>query len=173
VSVGSDADIIDAPGKIVCPGLIDIHIHVYEWVTNFGINADNGGVGVGAITVVDQGSAGAWTFVGFEHSIEKAATDVRAFIAPTVADALLGSCRGKIIQGQPLMLIDEMMQGIRSAATSRAASRFAPSREVSPTGEPRCSRLPVPPALSLESQCIRIRANFISLTRTPVLSLGV
>jgi hypothetical protein len=163
---------IDAAGKIVCPGLIDIHTHVYEWVTNFGIDADDAGVGAGATTVVDQGSAGAWTFAGFEHSIEKAATDVRAFIAPTVAGALLGGCRDDILQGPPLMLIDEMMQVIEKRRHI-VASRFTPSREVSPTGEPRCSRLPAPPALSLGSRCIRIPANFIPLTRTPVLSLEV
>ena len=104
--------VIDTAGKIVCPGLIDMHTHVYEWVTNFGVSADDAGVGAGATTVVDQGSAGAWTFAGFEHCIATAATDVRAFIAPTVAGALLGGARGDILQGQPLMLIDEMMRVI-------------------------------------------------------------
>ena len=30
---------IDATGMIVCPGLVDMHVHVYEWVTNFGLPA--------------------------------------------------------------------------------------------------------------------------------------
>ena len=50
---------IDAGGAVVCPGLVDLHVHVYEWVTNFGVNADYAGVNAGCTTIVDQGSAGA------------------------------------------------------------------------------------------------------------------
>ena len=31
---------VDAIGKIVCPGLIDMHVQVYEWVTNCGLPAN-------------------------------------------------------------------------------------------------------------------------------------
>ena len=42
---------VDAIGKIVCPGLIDMHVHVYEWVTNFGLPADDAGIHSGATTI--------------------------------------------------------------------------------------------------------------------------
>ena len=69
---------VDAKGRIVCPGLIDLHVHVYEWVTNFGLPPDDAGVHSGATTIVDQGSAGPWTVGGFKAFIaDPAETDVR------------------------------------------------------------------------------------------------
>ena len=35
---------VDASAQIVSPGLIDIHVHVYEWVTNFGLAPDDAGI---------------------------------------------------------------------------------------------------------------------------------
>src|SRR5919197_3152843 len=43
---------IDARGAIVCPGFIDMHVHVYEWVTNFGVPADAPGINSGPTTLV-------------------------------------------------------------------------------------------------------------------------
>jgi len=46
-------------GKLVLPGPIDTHAHVYENVTGvFGLNADQVGIRSGVTTVVDQGGAG-------------------------------------------------------------------------------------------------------------------
>jgi imidazolonepropionase-like amidohydrolase len=56
---------IDVRGAIVTPGF-DMRVHVYEWVTNFGVPADSAGVQPGATTIVDQGSSGARTFGGFK-----------------------------------------------------------------------------------------------------------
>src|ERR1700759_4904254 len=56
---------IDAGGAIVSPGLVDLHVHCYQYVTPFGLNADAVGIHSGSTTVVDQGSAGPWTFSGF------------------------------------------------------------------------------------------------------------
>lgn len=39
---------IDLDSAIVAPGFIDVHVHVYEWVTNFGVPADAAGVHAGA-----------------------------------------------------------------------------------------------------------------------------
>src|SRR5947207_4758596 len=86
---------IDARGAIVCPGFIDMHVHVYEWVTNFGVPADAAGIHSGATTIVDQGSSGAWTFGGFKAFIaDPARTDVRAFVSINVAGALQGGMEG-------------------------------------------------------------------------------
>src|SRR2546427_8985617 len=76
---------IDLDGDIVAPGFIDMHVHVYEWVTNFGVPADAAGIHSGATTIVDQGSAGAWTFGGFKRYVTDAAiTDVRSFVSINV-----------------------------------------------------------------------------------------
>src|SRR5438132_13493097 len=61
--------IIDARGKIVTPGLVDIHVHVYDGVAPLGIPADPNCIAKGATTVVDAGSAGAHTFPGFRRLV--------------------------------------------------------------------------------------------------------
>src|SRR5438046_701175 len=60
---------IDARGKIVTPGLVDIHVHVYDGVAPLGIPADPNCIAKGATTVVDAGSAGAHTFTGFRKYV--------------------------------------------------------------------------------------------------------
>ncbi|MFZ0908035.1 MAG: amidohydrolase/deacetylase family metallohydrolase [Candidatus Acidiferrales bacterium] len=61
--------ILDARGKIVTPGLIDLHVHVYDGVVPYGIPPDPNCIAKGVTTVVDAGSAGAHTFPGFRRSI--------------------------------------------------------------------------------------------------------
>jgi len=51
----SARDVVDVTGKIVLPGLIDTHAHVYQYVTGrFGVNADMVGVQSGVTTLVDR-----------------------------------------------------------------------------------------------------------------------
>ncbi|MDJ0735726.1 MAG: amidohydrolase/deacetylase family metallohydrolase [Nostocaceae cyanobacterium] len=72
---------ISAANYLVCPGFIDLHTHVYEWVTISGLNADDVGINSGVTTVVDQGSSGRFTFPGFKSDIvDIAKTDVRSFL---------------------------------------------------------------------------------------------
>ena len=60
---------IDVSGKIVTPGIIDLHAHVFEGVNRTGVNPDLGGVYSGVTTIVDAGSAGAATFAAFPRHI--------------------------------------------------------------------------------------------------------
>jgi len=72
---------IDAAGKIVTPGLIDMHTHVCDGVLNNGANPDVVGVDQGVTTVVDGGSAGQAVFAGFpRYVIPAARTTVYCFL---------------------------------------------------------------------------------------------
>jgi dihydroorotase len=73
--------VLDARGLIVTPGLIDIHVHVYDGVAPLGIPPDPNCVAKGVTTVLDAGSAGAHTFPGFrKYVIDVAETRVRALL---------------------------------------------------------------------------------------------
>jgi dihydroorotase len=61
--------VLDARAKIVTPGLIDIHVHVYDGVAPLGIPADPTCIAKGVTTVVDAGSAGAHTFPGLRKYV--------------------------------------------------------------------------------------------------------
>src|SRR5579862_3983384 len=71
--------VVDATGMLVTPGLIDLHVHVFEGVSHYGIAPDPTCLARGATTVVDAGSAGADTFPGFRtYVIEASATRIFA-----------------------------------------------------------------------------------------------
>lgn len=60
---------INAKGKIVTPGLIDFHAHVYRYVKYNSVDPDIHCLRRGVTTVIDCGSAGAFNFPGFKHYV--------------------------------------------------------------------------------------------------------
>ena len=71
---------IEVGGKIVTPGLIDLHAHVFEGCNRTGVNPDLGGVHSGVTTIVDAGSSGAATFGGWRHILPTVKTEVIPFL---------------------------------------------------------------------------------------------
>ncbi len=73
--------VYDAAGKIVTPGLIDMHGHVFDPFIPVSIDADVVGLPHAVTTIVDAGSAGANTFPAFrKYVIEHAATRVYSLL---------------------------------------------------------------------------------------------
>jgi dihydroorotase len=78
----SDArDVLDATDRLVVPGLVDLHVHVYPGVADLSVEADPTCLGRGVTTVVDAGSSGANTFPGFRrHVVEASRGRVLAYL---------------------------------------------------------------------------------------------
>src|ERR1700761_4478899 len=88
----SAREVIDVSGKLVLPGLIDTHAHIYQYVTGrFGMNADMVGVQSGVTTLVDQGGPSCMTLPGFRHFItEKSLSRTYAFLSAYLVGGLEG-----------------------------------------------------------------------------------
>jgi len=86
IEVGRDlsrdgAEIVDAHGLLVVPGLIDLHTHVYWGGTSLGVDAAEVARRSGTTTFVDAGSAGPANFHGFRrHVIEPSPLRIIPFL---------------------------------------------------------------------------------------------
>jgi dihydroorotase len=61
--------VLNARSKVVTPGLIDVHVHVYDGVAPLSIPPDPNCIAKGVTTVLDAGSSGAHTFPGFRKYV--------------------------------------------------------------------------------------------------------
>jgi dihydroorotase len=81
--------VVDVSGKVVAPGLIDLHAHVYAGVRTVGVNEnclvpDLAGVQSGVTTLLDPGSGGCYNFSGFTRFLVPAAR-TRVFALVNIA----------------------------------------------------------------------------------------
>ncbi|WP_441278706.1 amidohydrolase/deacetylase family metallohydrolase [Tardiphaga sp. 172_B4_N1_3] len=88
----SAKEVVDVTGKLVLPGMIDTHAHVYQYVSGrFGMQPDMVGVQSGVTTLIDQGGPSCMTLPGFRHFIaEPAKSRVYAFLSAYLVGGLEG-----------------------------------------------------------------------------------
>ncbi len=73
--------ILDASGKLVCPGFIDIHAHVSSDIIPLAVHPDEAGVTAGCTAVSDAGSVGYLHLHPFrKFTISQSRTDVFVFL---------------------------------------------------------------------------------------------
>jgi len=81
ISDNNAIDIIEADGKLVLPGLVDLHVHVWWGVAHLAVEADPFCLERGVTTAIDAGSSGANTIAGFhKYVISKSKTRILAFL---------------------------------------------------------------------------------------------
>jgi dihydroorotase len=72
---------LDATGRIVTPGLLDLHTHVYWGASYWGIEPDPVAAVTGVTTWIDAGTAGSYSFPGFRrYVVEPSQARVLAFL---------------------------------------------------------------------------------------------
>ncbi|MCY4108121.1 MAG: amidohydrolase/deacetylase family metallohydrolase, partial [Chloroflexi bacterium] len=81
LDAGRAARELDATGMVVSPGLVDLHVHIYEGVSHYGINADEPVLRSGVTTAADAGPAGASALSGLpRYVIDVSDTRLFAFL---------------------------------------------------------------------------------------------
>jgi len=99
-------DVRDVSGRIVTPGLIDLHTHVYWGGTSLGIDAEDFCRRSGVTTCIDTGSAGPGNFAGFrKHVIERSAVRILAYLHVSFAGIYAFSPRIMVGESEEIRLM--------------------------------------------------------------------
>ena len=103
------AQIEDVSGKIVSPGFIDLHTHVYWGGTSLGVDASAIARQSGVTTFVDAGSAGPGNYRGFlEHVIKPSEARILAYLHVSFAGIFAFSRRIMVGESGDMRLISPL-----------------------------------------------------------------
>jgi dihydroorotase len=124
---GPSRETISVASKLVLPGMIDTHAHVYRYVSGrFGLDADTVGVYSGVTTLVDQGGPSVLTFPGFrEYVVKSAASRVLAFISAYMVGGLEGHYYPELYRPDCIAVADTVRSGRENADLVRGVKGHA------------------------------------------------
>jgi dihydroorotase len=71
--------VYNAAGKLVTPGLIDMHTHVYQYAISLAVDSDIVGFQNGVTTVLDCGSTGSGSFAGLRRYVMEGGARTRIY----------------------------------------------------------------------------------------------
>lgn len=117
IPLGQARQVFDAKGKIVTPGLIDLHTHVYRYGVSFSVDPDVVGIQSGVTTVVDAGTAGAAMFPSFrKYVIDVSPTRIYALLNISTIGLL-------VVTNQQIGYLDPNLIDVRGAIRTILANR--------------------------------------------------
>jgi len=97
----------DVKGKLVIPGMIDLHTHVYWGGTSIGVAALPIARRSGTTTFIDAGTSGPANFIGFrKHVIEPCPVRILAFLNVSFAGIFAFSKSVMVGESSNLLLLD-------------------------------------------------------------------
>ncbi|WP_085937623.1 amidohydrolase/deacetylase family metallohydrolase [Enhydrobacter aerosaccus] len=100
-------DVRDVSGKVVSPGLIDLHTHVYWGGTSLGVEAELLARTGGVTTFIDAGSAGPGNFHGFRrHVIEPSPVRILPYLNVSFAGIFAFSKAVMVGESGDMRLLD-------------------------------------------------------------------
>jgi len=107
--------VVSVDGKIITPGLVDLHTHVF-WGNAGGVIADEVARNTGVTTFVDAGSAGPATILGFkEHIVDPSEVSIYAFLNlawPGLSAAVYRQQKDMVLLGE----LNDLRYGMVGAA---------------------------------------------------------
>jgi dihydroorotase len=107
LAADAGTEVRNVSGRIITPGLIDLHTHVYWGGTSLGIDPEEFCRTSGVTTAIDAGSAGPGNFAGFrKHVIEPSQVRILAYLHVSHAGIFGFSNRVMVGESEELRLMD-------------------------------------------------------------------
>ena len=180
-------EVLDVSGKIVAPGLVDVHTHVYHPGRNWN-HPDVAGVRSGVTTIADAGGPGSADFEDFcEYVLPKAQTTVYSFLsvfrdrslgAPPSEDQMdvdgvveIARNNPDLVKGVKVIVAPRTVQnlGLKHVEASKKAARDGGVRLMMHIGDigPR-SQTPTPSDVTAEALSMLDAGDMVTHVFTPL-----